>query len=292
MSTLTATPGTPETPGTPGSPGTAPAAQGRPAYRVTGRRVLSSEWAKLWSLRSTWITLGLGLLFLVAFGVIAASHYRSGLGSGRPAERDFADATAVSLSLFGTNFAQLALGVLGVLVTAGEYSTGMIRSTMAAVPRRLPVLWSKAAVYGLVALVVATVGAFAAFLVGGRIVSGTPAAVSLGHTGVVRSLLGAGLYLGLVGVIGTALGALLRSVAGGISVLVAAFLLVPGLVSLLPSSWQGDINPCLPSHAGQSLFALTHDSTTLSPGAGLLVFLGWTVLALAGAAYRLLRSDV
>ncbi|MFE0515252.1 ABC transporter permease [Streptomyces sp. NPDC058964] len=280
MSTLTAT------------PETTPSAQARPTYRVAGRRVLASEWAKLWSLRSTWITLGLGLLFLVAFGVIAASHYKSNLTSGRHMDRDFAAATAASLSLFGTNFAQLALGVLGVLVTAGEYSTGMIRSTLAAVPRRLPVLWSKAAVYGLVALVVATVGAFVAFLVGSRIVSGTPAAMGLGHAGVVRSLLGAGLYLGLVGMIGTALGALLRSVAGGISVLVAALMLVPGLVSLLPSSWQGNIDPYLPSHAGESLFALTHDSTTLSPGAGLLVFLGWTVLALAGAAYRLVRSDV
>ncbi|MBN0047170.1 ABC transporter permease [Streptomyces actuosus] len=283
MSTLAATPETPEA---------GQAESARPAYRVTGRRVLASEWAKLWSLRSTWITLGLGLLFLVAFGVIAASHYTSNLDSGRHMDRDFATATAVSLSLSGTNFAQLALGVLGVLVTAGEYSTGMIRSTLAAVPRRLPVLWSKATVYGLVALVMATVGAFAAFLVGSRIVSGTPAAMSLGHAGVVRSLLGAGLYLGMVGVIGTALGALLRSVAGGISVLVAALMLVPGLVSLLPSSWQGDIDSYLPSHAGESMFALTHDSTSLSPGAGLLVFLGWAALALAGAAYRLLRSDV
>ncbi len=286
MSILTATPKTPET------PGTAPAAASRPVHRVTGRRVLASEWAKLWSLRSTWITLGLGLLFLVAFGVIAASRYKSNVDSGRHLDRDFATATAVSLSLFGTNFAQLALGVLGVLVTAGEYSTGMIRSTLAAVPRRLPVLWSKAAVLGAVALVIATAGAFVAFPIGSRIVSGTPAALGPGHAGVVRSLLGAGLYLGLVGVIGTALGALLRSVAGGISVLVAAFMLVPGLVSLLPTSWQGHIAPYLPSHAGESVFALTHDSTGLSPGAGLVVLLGWTALALAGASYRLLRSDV
>ncbi|MFF4119576.1 ABC transporter permease [Streptomyces sp. NPDC001714] len=270
---------------------TSPAAPARPAYRVTGRRVLASEWAKLWSLRSTWITLGLGLLFLVAFGLIAANHYKSGVGSPHQ-DPDFATATAVSLSLFGTNFAQLALGVLGVLVTAGEYSTGMIRSTLTAVPRRLPVLWSKAAVFGLVALVVGTLGAFVAFLFGSQIVSGTPAAMGLSHAGVVRSLLGAGLYLGLVGVIGTALGALLRSVAGGISVLVASLMLVPGLISLLPSSWQDDISPYLPSNAGESMFALTHDSTTLSPTAGLLVFLGWTVLALAGAAYRLVRSDV
>lgn len=279
MSTLTAPVETP------------PTAPPRPAYRVTGRRVLSSEWAKLWSLRSTWITLGLGLLFLVAFGLIAASRYDYGVHHGR-LDRDFADATAVSLSLFGINVAQLALGVLGVLVTAGEYSTGMIRSTMAAVPRRLPVLWSKAAVFGLVALVVGVLGAFVAFGFGGRIVSGTHAAMGLTHAGVVRSLLAAGLYLGLVGVIGTALGALLRSVAGGISVLVAALMLVPGLVLLLPSSWQGDISPYLPSNAGESMFALTHDSTTLSPLAGLLVLLGWTALALASAAHRLWRSDV
>ncbi|MGY1496761.1 ABC transporter permease [Streptomyces sp. QTS52] len=280
MSTLTTTVGEPRT--------TTPA---RPAYRLTGRRVLSSEWAKLWSLRSTWITLGLGLLFLVAFGLISANHYRSGIDSGQT-DPDFATSTAVSLSLFGTNFAQLALGVLGVLVTAGEYSTGMIRSTLAAVPRRLPVLWSKAAVFGLVALGVGTLGGFVAFLIGSGMVSGTPAAMGLSHAGVVRSLLGAGLYLGLVGVIGTALGALLRSVAGGISVLVAALMLIPGLISLLPSSWRDDISPYLPSNAGESMFALTHDSTTLSPGAGLLVFVCWTALALGGAAYRLARSDV
>lgn len=271
------------------APAPAPA---RPAYRVTGRRVLAAEWAKLWSLRSTWITLGLGLLFLVAFGLIAASRYKSGIDSGQHMDPDFARSTAVSLSLFGTNFAQLALGVLGVLVTAGEYSTGMIRSTLAAVPRRLPVLWSKAAVFGVVALVIGTIGAFVAFGFGSGIVSGTPAAMGISHAGVVRSLLGAGLYLGLVGVIGTALGALLRSVAGGISVFVASFMLIPGLLSLLPSSWKDNISPYLPSNAGESIFALTHDSTTLSPGAGLLVFLGWTALALAGAAYRLVRRDV
>ncbi|WP_033353312.1 ABC transporter permease [Kitasatospora aureofaciens] len=263
----------------------------RPAYKVTAARVLRSEWAKLWSLRSTWITLGLALVFLVAFGLIAAFHFKSRITSGGPMDRDLADASTLSLSLFGTNFAQLALGVLGVLVAAGEYSTGMIRSTLAAVPRRLPVLWSKAAVYGLIALVLATVGVFVAFSADSGILSGTKAALTLSDTGVVRGLLGAGLYLGLVGVIGVALGALLRSVAGGIAVLVASLMLIPGLTSLLPTSWQSHITPYLPSHAGEAMFTLHHDATTLSPTAGLLVFLGWTVLALAGAAVRLLRTD-
>jgi ABC-2 type transport system permease protein len=263
----------------------------RPVYRVTALRVLRSEWAKLWSLRSTWITLGLGLVFLVAFGSIAAAQYTPQPSSGGGMESDLANATAVSLSLFGLTFAQLALGVLGVLVTAGEYSTGMIRSTLAAVPRRLPVLWAKSAVFGLVALVFGLVGVFITFVIAGGMVSGTPAAMTLSDPGVVRSLLGAGLYLGLVGVIGAALGALLRSVAGGISVLVAVMMLIPGLMQLLPASWQDNIGPYLPSNAGQSMYALTHDSTSLSPTAGLVVFVGWTVLALGGAAYRLKRAD-
>ncbi|GAA1376878.1 ABC transporter permease [Streptomyces beijiangensis] len=281
MTAATAT----QTPTVPATPAT------RPAYKVTGPRVVRSEWAKLWTLRSTWITLGLGLLFLVAFGLIAAAQYKSRIDSGRHMDPDFASSTALSLSLFGTNFAQLALGVLGVLVTAGEYSTGMIRSTLAAVPRRLPVLWAKSAVFGVVALVIASVGAFITFLIGSGIVDGTPAALTISDSGVVRALLGAGLYLGLVAVIGTALGAWLRSVAGGISVLVATLMLVPGLVSLLPTSWQDNISPYLPSNAGEAMFTLHHGVDVLSPGAGLAVFFGWTVLALAGAAWRLVRTD-
>nr|WP_155055710.1 ABC transporter permease [Streptomyces blattellae] len=269
---------------------TSPAApqHARPRYKVTGLRVLRSEWSKLWTLRSTWITLGLGLAFVIAFGVIAASQYESG---GGPND-DLSDSTALGLSLFGLAFAQLAIGILGVLVTAGEYSTGMIRSTLAAVPRRLPVLWSKSAVFGAVALAVGTIGAFVTFPIVSELVSGTAAELSLSDDGVLRGLLGAGLYLGLIAVIGTALGALFRSVAGGIAVLVGVLLLVPGLTSLLPNSWEDEVSKYLPSSAGESMYALTHDAATLSPTAGLLVLLGWTALALAGAAYRLKRTDV
>jgi ABC-2 type transport system permease protein len=263
----------------------------KPPYRVTARRVLRSEWSKLWSLRSTWITLAMALLFLVAFGIIAAARYKSSVTSGRQLDPDFADATALSLSLFGVPLAQLALGVLGVLVTAGEYSTGMIRSTLAAVPRRLPVLWSKAVVFGVVALILSVVGVLATFFVDSRITAGTPAALTFSATGVVRSLLGAALYLGLVGVIGAALGALLRSVAGGISILVAGLMLIPGLISLLPKSWHQAVQPYLPNVAGQSMFDLHHLPHTLTPALGLLVFVAWTALVLGGAAWRLARKD-
>ena len=261
------------------------------ASKVTGRRVLRSEWAKLWSLRSTWITLGLGLLFLLAFGTIAALRYKSMLNSGQPMDPDFAGATSYSLALFGVPFALIALGVLGVLTASGEYTTGMIRSTLAAVPRRLPVLWSKAAVYGVLAFVTGAAGALVGFLISNGVLAGAANTMSLSDGGVLRGLLGVGVYLGLVGVIGVALGALLRSTAGGISALVGSFLLVPGLMSLLPKSWQTDITPYLPSNAGESIFSLHHATGTLSAGAGLAVLLGWTALALGGAAYRLVRSD-
>ncbi|MCU7727888.1 ABC transporter permease [Actinoplanes sp. KI2] len=259
--------------------------------KVTGRRVLRSEWAKLWSLRSTWITLGLGLLFLLAFGTIAAFRYKSMLDSGRPMDPDFADATSYSLALFGVPFALIALGVLGVLTASGEYTTGMIRSTLAAVPRRLPVLWSKAAVYGVLAFVTGAAGAVVGFLISNGVLTGAANSMSLSDGGVLRGLLGVGVYLGLVGVIGVALGTLLRSTAGGISALVGTFLLVPGLMSLLPKSWQTDLTPYLPSNAGESIYSLHHAAGTLTSGTGLLVLLGWTALALGGAAYRLIRSD-
>ncbi|MFM9442764.1 ABC transporter permease [Streptomyces acidiscabies] len=274
------------------APQSSPEATGqtRPRYKVTGPRVLRSEWAKLWSLRSTWITVALGLAFLIAFGVISASQYSPG-GNADANGPDLTDATALSLTLFGVTFAQLAFGILGVLVTAGEYSTGMIRSTLAAVPRRLPVLWSKSAVFGLVTFALATIAVFATFPLANQLVSGTAAELALSDSGVVRGLLSGGLYLGLIAVIGTALGALLRSVAGGIAALVGMLMLVPNLTSLLPDSWQDDVSKYLPSNAGESMYSLTHDAASLSPTAGLLVLLGWAALALAGAAYRLVRTD-
>ncbi|MFD5074881.1 ABC transporter permease [Streptomyces sp. NPDC058371] len=264
------------------------AARTRPDYKVTGPRVLRAEWAKLWSLRSTWITLGLSLVILVGFGLIFAGTYSSS-GDGRGPGSDAHDGIAIALG--GINFAQLALGVLGVLVMAGEYSTGMIRSTLAAVPTRLPVLWSKIASFGAVAFLLTVVGVFISFFATQGVLHGTDVALSVSSSGVLRSLLGAGVYLALVGVLGVALGALVRSVAGGIGALVAVFMLLPLFTELLSTSLKDDISPYLPSNAGGSMFALHQASNTLSPGAGLAVLVGWVAVAVAGAVWRLKRSD-
>lgn len=178
-----------------------------------------------------------------------------------------------------------------MLLAAGEYTTGMIRSTLAAVPRRLPVLWSKSAVIGSVALVLTTIAALAAFQLGTLGLDGEKIALSMSDDGVLRSLAGAGVYLGLVAVFGVALGVLLRSSAGAIAALVGVLLILPGLASLLPDSWYDTINPYFPGNAGSAVFALHQSSDALSPGAGIAVFAGWVALTLAGAAYRLVRGD-
>src|SRR5581483_4907147 len=156
------------------TPVVAPAESTRRHYKVTFPRVLRAEWSKFVSLRSTWITLGVALLITVLVGVLSAYRYSpGGQGPGSGAH------DAVALALRGIELAQLAVGVLGVLATAGEYTTGMIRSTFAAVPKRLPVLWSKSLIYFGVVLVVATVGAFASFLGGEHFLSGKAIALSL-----------------------------------------------------------------------------------------------------------------
>ncbi|MGW1778285.1 ABC transporter permease [Streptomyces sp. NPDC002143] len=262
-------------------------------YKVTGVRVLRSEWAKFWSLRSSWITLGVAVVLLILFGAIASYTYSPGVvNDGPPGPGSGGESDAVSLALTGVTFASLAIGVLGVLLSAGEYTTGMIRSTLAAVPRRLPVLWSKAAVIGPIALVLTTVGALAAFLLGAPGLDGESISLALGDDGVLRSLAGAGVYLGLVAVFGVALGVLIRSSAGAIAALVGVLLILPGLASLLPDSWYDTLSPYFPSNAGSAVYALHQSSDALSPGAGLAVFAGWVALTLAGAAFRLVRTDV
>ncbi|WP_410813474.1 ABC transporter permease [Micromonospora sp. 067-2] len=247
--------------------------------KITPGGVVAAEWTKFSSLRSTWITTGVSVLLLVAFGMIASASFS---GDGM---------TSVDLALSGSALAALAVGVLGALLGAGEYTTGMIRATLAAVPRRLPVLWSKSLVAGLAAFVTMTAGAFAAFALGSAVLNDKVGGLSLGDDGVLRALIGGGLYLGLVAVLGVALGMLVRSSAGAIAILAGLLLIVPGLAALLPDDFSEAITPYLPSNAGSAVMALTHGNGTLAPWTGLAVFAGYVVVALACAAYRLKKTD-
>ncbi|CAM5411838.1 ABC transporter permease OS=Streptomyces alboniger OX=132473 GN=CP975_24640 PE=4 SV=1 [Streptomyces alboniger] len=258
----------------------------RPELRVTTRRVVTSEWIKFWSLRSTAYTLLGAVVALVAFALIAAS-VTSGGGTMEGLEGT-TDPTGISLA--GTEMAQLVIGTLGVLLAAGEYSTGLIRSTLAAVPRRLPVLWAKTAVLAGVVLTVGAVAVFGAFFAGQAILGSDGA--SLTDPGVLRAVSGAVVYLTGIGLLGMALGALLRNTAGAVTTLFASNWLLPGLMKVaLPHSWNDTIGPYFPSNAGSAFMTVSPGSDLLSPGAGLAVFVGFLAVLLGIAALQLKRRD-
>ena len=260
--------------------------------RLTATGVLRSEWVKLRSVRSSTLTLLGGGLLLVVFGVLSAAIASAEVaGPQGGATPDF---SPTQIALNGVGLAQLVLGVLGVLVVTAEYSTGSVRTTFAAVPRRLGVLWAKAAVTGTAVLVVAVPSVLLAFVGAQALLEGGgEPSVALGDDGVLRAVLGAAVYLVGVSLLGVALGGLLRSAAAALSALVAGLLLVPGLLgAVLPSSWEEAVLPYLPSTAGEAFFSVTTDPSQLSPGAGLAVFVAWVVALLAAAAWRLRTRDV
>jgi ABC-2 type transport system permease protein len=263
--------------------------------RVTQLRVALSEWTKLRTLRSTRYALLAGVLMTIAFAIIPAF-----VNANRWSTMSLADKAGfhpLETSLIGVTVAQLAIGVLGVLVISGEYSTGMIRSTFAAVPRRLPVLWGKAGVFGLVTLVLALPSTLIAFfaaqaILKGHSFNGHDIALSFSDPGVSRAVIGGALYLTLVGLFGLGLGAILRSTAGGISALAGILFVLPPLMNVLPSSWNNAISPYLPSNAGQAIMQSGHPDHSLAPWTGLGVFAAYTAVAIVIAAIQLRRRDV
>jgi ABC-type transport system involved in multi-copper enzyme maturation permease subunit len=256
---------------------------------VTQLRVIRSEWIKLRSLRSTLFTLLAAVVAMVGLGCLF-SYFTAARWDHLPQEEQLAfDPTLVSLR--GLYLAQLAVGVLGVLVVSGEYATGMIRSSLAAVPRRLPVLWAKALVYAAVAWVLMTIAALGAFLAGQAALSGHHLGTSLDAPGVPRAVLGAGLYLTVVGLIGVAFGALVRNTAGGIATVFGLLLVLPVLAQALPSSWLDKINPYLPNTAGQGLMHIHQEPHTLAPWTGFAVFCLYALVALTAAGVALKRRD-
>jgi hypothetical protein len=270
----------------PAGPVTAPDA---PRGRVTQARVLHSEWIKLRTLRSTFYTLLAAMVALIGFGVLFCAVTANRWPHMGASERAHFDPALTSLR--GFFLAQLAVGVLGVLVISGEYATGMIRATLAAVPRRLPVLWAKAALYSVVTWVLMTVGSLIAFVAGQSLLSSRHIGTSLSDPGVARMVMGAGLYLTVVGLLGVAIGALIRNTAGGIATVFGLLLVLPALAEALPTSWNNDISPYLPSNAGQALVSLHQEAHTLAPWSGFLVFCLYAVAALIGAAVLLKRRD-
>ena len=266
-----------------------------PRLDVTGRvafhRVLLSEWTKLRSVRSTKWSLGVGFLLTIAFPLIFSFVTRSHWHSMSPHDR--ADRHPLEIALAGVNVAQLAIAVLGVLLISAEYSTGSIRSTFTAVPKRLPVLWAKLLDYAIVSLVLALPAVLVSFFASQAILANIPQLqISFTHTGVARTVLGGALFVMLVGIFALALGAIVRNTAGGIAAFAALFFVLPPLMNVLPLSWNHAISQYLPFDAGQQLFTLHHGAHTLRPLTGGLVLAAYCAAALALAAVLLVRRDV
>src|SRR5207248_4379054 len=163
------------------------------------------------------------------------------------------------IALAGVNLSQLSIAVLGVLVITGEYSTGMIRASFTAVPKRLPVLWAKLGVYAVVSLLLSLPAVMIAFFASQAILARHDILqISFGHGGVARAVVGGAVYLMLVGIFALAIGAIVRNTAGGIAVFAALFFVIPPLLNVLPTSWNDAISPYLPDSAGRAIFSLTH----------------------------------
>lgn len=260
-----------------------------PGARVTQARVLASEWVKFRSLRSSYVALAATMVALIGFGIMISAVTANRWTRMHVAEQARFDPTVTSLR--GLYLAQLIVGVLGVLVVSGEYGTGMIRASLSAAPRRLPVLWAKLAVFAVVTFVVTTIGAFAAFFAGQAMLSAQHIQTTLGAPGVLRAVLGTSLYLTVIGMLGVALGWLLRHTAGAIATLFGLVLILPVLVSALPDSWSSTIEPYLPSTAGQALTTVRADPASLAPWTGFAVFCAYLVVAVVAAAVLLRRRD-
>lgn len=283
-----------------------PTAQRASSARLTFGGVLKSEWIKLWTLRSTVWTLAITVVVMVGIALMFAAiinipDVETSGADGASMSDFFPSATIVTI---GYSVGQLAIAVLGVLAITGEYSTGMIRSTFSAVPRRLPAFFAKLAVLFVTSFVVTLLGVGLSALVTAPLLSNQGMALDLGSSDNVRILVGAALYVATISALSLGIGALLRSTAGAIFTVVGLLMVVPQILSIVAMATGNkvveNIYKFLPGVAGERLLATggsidpmtgASASGALEPWVGYGVLAGWTVLVLVVAAVLLKRRD-
>ena len=255
-------------------------------------RLLRSEWTKIRSVRSTaWslatlLFLGVGLNTLIVALTIANWNTTS-------------EATKHSYAADPTGFlgavlslAQVPLCVLGVLVITSEYATGMISSSVLAVPRRTPMLAAKAVVFTAVSLVIAEIMAFASFLIAQAII-GQRLPESLGDPATFRAVAGVGLYLAVLGLFALAVGTILKHTAAAVTAVIGVVVVLSVVSGLLPGTVGRHVSAYLPANAGVLITHAHQESgDLLAPWQGFGVFCLWTALLLAIAVFLLRRRDV
>jgi ABC-type transport system involved in multi-copper enzyme maturation permease subunit len=255
-------------------------------------RLLRAEWTKIRSVRSTIWSLIAFVVVTIGFTGLLSLAISSNWSQATPDQRaaTVSDPVATILGT-GLEFGQLAITVLGVLIISSEYSTGMIRASLLAVPRRLPMLVAKGLVFAVLVLVLGEIVALCSFFLGGAILH-SHAPVSLSDPGVARAVVGAGLFLAVLGLFSMAIGALLRHTAGAICTAIGAVFVLPIVAAFLPGGWGQHVHDYLPTQAG-SMITQAHEGLhqVLTPWQGFGVFCAETAILLAAAFYLLKRRD-
>ena len=254
----------------------------RPGFAET----LHAEWIKFWSVRSTaWsivalVVLGAGLTVLVC--ATAADE----LADGSAGE------AAGSFITWGMAIAQVTAIVLGALVVTSEYGTGMIRATLTATPHHGRVLAAKAVVLTGTLLVAGTVTASAGYLGGNAFLSAEGIGLSLDDEGVLRALVGSGLYLAGLGLLSMAAGLLIRHTAAALSTVLAVVFVLGNMAFLLPGTWGEWVAKALPGNAGSVVATpVSFNPEALAPWTGFAVFAAEVAVLLAGAAWAFRSRD-
>ena len=253
------------------------------------RDVLTSEWIKLRSVRSTYLVLLFALAAAVGIGYLVAHADATHWATMSAADRAAFDPVYDSFS--GLGLAQLAFGALGVLVISSEYTTGLIRTTFAAVPRRRAVLAAKAAVLGAVTLLAGELIAFVTFFTGQWALSARHLNVTLAHPGALRGVLAAGFYLAMMAWVGLGLGAVIRHTAGAITAMVGVVFLLPTPIHALPAPWDTRIGRFTLDGAAQQMIAQHPHAGYFSAGPSLLIVAAYAAAAIATAAFVITRRD-
>ncbi len=269
-----------------------------PPVARTGRirfgDVVASEWTNLRSLRSTGWSFAGYVLLSVGMSTLATSLYTGNWDHLGADDRRSMVQDPIGLILQpGGIWGQIAICLLGVILFASEYSTGTVRASMLAVPRRTPVLAAKGVVFAAVTFVVAEVVAFTSFFVGQAIIS-EHVSISLGDPGVLRAILGCGLYLALVGLLALSVGVIVRHLAAAIAFVITMVIALPTVANLLPDSVNDYVSTYLPGgEAGSEIMSSGRATgSVVSPWQGFGVACAWTAIALTLAAVSLRRRDV
>jgi ABC-2 type transport system permease protein len=274
---------------TPGLPDTAPPVP-RPQDHYRFHGILGSEWTKLTTVRSTVWTILATAVAGIGLGAIVTSAQASRWTSRTLAAQKAFDPTRSSLS--GLLFAQLAVGVLGVLVISAEYSTGTIRATLSAIPHRPLVLVAKVVVFGAVTLVVGEIVSFVAFFIGQGILDGKTPTSALSDPGVLRAVISGGLYLLALGLLALGLASIIRVTAASISTFVGILFILPIITDVLPSSYTSDISRFLPATIGTVMMSSHYTgSDPFGPWTSFALMGGYAAVALLVGGLLLGRRD-